>query len=403
MSDLNSKNFIVALSGGIAAYKTASLVRLLIKEGANVKVVMTDMAKEFISPLTLATLSKNPVLVDFYNPENGDWNSHVDLGLWADAYIIAPATANTMAKMANAVADNLLVTTYLSARCPVFVVPAMDLDMFIHPANQNNIHTLKSFGNIIIEPPSGELASGLSGKGRMEEPENIISIVKDYFQKKKFFANKKILITAGPTHEKIDAVRFIGNYSSGKMGYAIAEELADCGAEVILISGPIKLPINNKNIKIVNVKSAEEMFEAAMRIFPDTNAAIMTAAVADFTPEKVIDIKIKREKSDLNLVLKPTKDIAEAIGKIKKETQILAGFALESENEIENAKKKIKNKNLDFIVLNSLNNENTCFDSDFNKISIINNKSEITEFEFKNKTLVAKDIIKYLYMVISNK
>ncbi len=343
MSEIKSKNFIIGVSGGIAAYKTASLVRLLIKEGANVKIVMTEMAKEFISPLTLATLSKNPVLVDFYNPENGDWNSHVDLGLWADAYIIAPATANTIAKMANAVADNLLVTTYLSARCQVFVAPAMDLDMFLHPANQKNIITLKSFGNIIIEPPSGELASGLIGKGRMEEPENIIAAVKEHFQKKKILSNKKILVTAGPTHEKIDAVRYISNYSSGKMGYAIAEQLADFGADIILISGPVKIQINNKNIKLIKVNTAEEMYQAAIDEFPDVSAAILSAAVADYTPEIVANNKIKRESNNLNISLKATKDIAAELGKRKNKEQVIAGFALESENEVPNAVNKIKN------------------------------------------------------------
>lgn len=394
---LKDKNILVGITGGIAAYKTASLVRLLLKAGANVKVIMTPMAKEFITPLTMATLSKNPILVDFYNVENGDWNSHVDLGLWADAFIIAPATANTIGKMANAIADNLLITSYLSARCPVFVAPAMDLDMFIHPANQENIVKLKSFGNIVIEPPSGELASGLSGKGRMQEPEQIIQIVEEFFEKKNSLNDYSILVTAGPSYERIDAVRFIGNYSSGKMGYAIADELAERGANVILVSGPVSISPQNKNIKLIRVNSAREMFEKCTEIFETCDAAIMAAAVADFSPENIEKTKIKRKDNKLILELEPTKDIAAELGKRKRENQVLVGFALEIENELDNAFAKLKRKNLNFVVMNSLNDENTCFNSDHNKITIIDNKNDKKEFEFKDKKLVAKDIVYFLY------
>lgn len=393
---IKGKNILIGISGGIAAYKIATLARLFVKEGADVKIIMTPMAKQFITPLTMATVSKNPILVDFYNPENGDWNSHVDIGEWADAFIIAPATANTMGKMANAIADNLLITTYLSARCPVFVAPAMDLDMFIHPANQNNITILKSFGNIIIEPAEGELASGLVGKGRMEEPENIFDIVKDFFEKKNSLNNKNILITAGPSYENIDAVRFIGNYSSGKMGYAIAEEAAQRGANVTLISGPVNQTITNNKIKLIKVHSAQEMYDCAVMNFKNTDVGILAAAVADFTPIVKSESKIKRENENLILELNPTKDIAEKLGKMKTEKQFLVGFALESESEEQNALKKMKKKNLDFIVMNSLNNENTCFNSDLNKITIFNNKKHKIEFEIKQKRLVAKDIIDFL-------
>ena len=390
---LKDKNFILGVTGSIAAYKAATLVRLLKKEGANVKVVMTPLAKEFISPLTMATLSKNPILVDFYNPENGDWNSHVDLGLWADAYIIAPATANTMGKMANGIADNLLVTTYLSAKCQVFIAPAMDLDMYNHPSTQKNIETLKSYGNIFIEPAQGELASGLIGKGRLEEPEKIVEEIKLFFQKKKSLKNKTILITAGPTYEKIDAVRFIGNYSSGKMGYALAEECAARGADVVLISGPVNINTKNPGIDLHKVNSAQEMFLACKKFFNKCNVAILCAAVADFTPENSIETKLKRENNNLNLTLVPTKDIAAELGKNKTKGQILIGFALEKENEEKNAIKKLKKKNLDFIVLNSMNDPGAGFNSETNKITIINNKEEVFKFNLKHKNEVAIDII----------
>lgn len=390
---LSGKKFILGITGSIAAYKSAQLVRLLVKNNAEVKVIMTPLAKEFITPLTLATLSKNPILVDFFNPENGDWNSHVDLGLWADAYIIAPATANTIGKMANGIADNLLLTTYLSAKCPVFVAPAMDLDMFKHPANQKNIEVLRSYGNIFIEPTEGELASGLIGKGRMEEPEVIVEKIRDYFQKKNSLKNKKVLITSGPTYEKIDAVRFIGNYSSGKMGYALAEECAARGAEVFLISGPVNLKTINPSICKSDVTTAAEMHKKTLEIFPDCDIAILAAAVADFTPENPSESKLKRGESNLQISLTPTRDIAAEIGNVKKIEQITIGFALEKENETENAILKLKKKNLNFIVLNSMNDKGAGFNSDTNKITIINNKEEVFKFNLKHKNLVAIDII----------
>lgn len=393
MANLKGKNFLLGITGSIAAYKAASLTRLLVKEGAKVKVIMTPLAKEFITPLTLATLSKNPILVDFFNPENGDWNSHVDLGLWADGYIIAPATANTMGKMANGVADNLLITTYLSAKCPVFIAPAMDLDMYKHPATQKSIETLKSFGNTFIEPTDGELASGLIGKGRMEEPENIIKNISEFYEKKKSLSNKNILITAGPTYEKIDAVRFIGNYSSGKMGYAIAEECANRGANVTVVSGPVKISTEHKNIKVVKVESANEMFNKAIEMFKKSDVAILSAAVSDYAPENKIKTKLKRKEGNLTLSLSPTCDIAAEIGKLKSNNQISIGFALEKENEFENATGKLKRKNFDFIVLNSMNDEGAGFNSDTNKITIIDNKLHKKEFNLKTKDLVAIDII----------
>jgi phosphopantothenoylcysteine decarboxylase/phosphopantothenate--cysteine ligase len=393
---LKGKNILLGITGGIAAYKAAILVRLLVKEGAQVKVVMTKLAKEFITPLTLATLSKNPILVDFFDPENGQWNSHVDLGSWSDLYVIAPATANTMGKMANAIADNLLVTTYLSAKCPVMIAPAMDLDMFQHPANLKNIETLKSYGNIIVDAESGELASGLIGKGRMAEPEVITERVIEFFTQKKKKKSKKILVTAGPTYEPIDPVRFIGNYSSGKMGYAIAEELALQGAEVILVSGPTNLQINNSQITKIDVHTAQEMYDVSVKEFPNCNAAIMSAAVADYRPSELFEKKVKRTNDDLKINLEPNKDIAAELGKIKKEKQLLIGFALETDNEIENAKKKIDNKNLNFIVLNSLKDQGAGFGYDTNKISIIDNKGDKIDFDLKSKQEVAEDIVNEL-------
>lgn len=393
---LKGKKIILGITGSIAAYKAAILVRSLVKEGAEVKVVMTELAKEFITPLTMATLSKNPILVDFFNPENGDWNSHVDLGLWADAYLIAPATANTMAKMANGVADNLLLTTYLSARCPVIVAPAMDLDMYQHPSTLKNIETLRSYGNAIIEPASGELASGLEGKGRMEEPDKIVEQLSAILQKKKSsnspLVGKKVLITAGPTYENIDPVRFIGNYSSGKMGYAIAHRAAEMGAEVILVSGPVSLEVSHSNILLKKVRSAEQMYVAAKEVFAKSDIAIMSAAVADFTPVKVADKKIK-EKKAYQIELKETKDIAYELGKIKAEHQILVGFALETDNEKVNAQKKLEKKNLDFIVLNSLNESGAGFQHDTNKITIIGKGNIEKDFELKHKDAVALDIL----------
>jgi len=389
---LQGKKIILGVTGSIAAYKSAQLIRLLVKEGAEVKVIMTSIAKEFITPLTLATLAKNPVLVDFFDPTNGDWNSHVDLGLWADAYLIAPASANTIGKMANGIADNLLLTTYLSAKCPVFVAPAMDLDMFAHPAMQRNLEALKSIGNVIIEPSFGELASGLEGKGRMEEPENIVLYLDDFFTKKPLIG-KKILITAGPTYEKIDPVRFVGNYSTGKMGFALAEVCASQGADVCLVSGPVQLRTKHPNIERIDVESANEMYAEVMNRFYGMDGAILCAAVADFTPVEEAQLKLKREKDDLILELKPTQDIAAAVGEMKTDSQFLVGFALETNNEEANAIGKMGKKNFDFIVLNSLQDKQAGFGYDTNKISIIHRDGSKKEFELKNKIDVAEDII----------
>ena len=390
---MQGKHILIGVTGGIAAYKTAYLIRDLVKRGAEVKVIMTEKAKAFITPLTLATLSKNPILVDFFDPTNGAWNSHVSLGLWADAYVIAPATSNTIAKMAHGIADNLLTTTYLSARCPVFVAPAMDLDMYAHPTTQENISYLKSKGVNIIDAASGFLASGLEGKGRMAEPEDIAEQVSNYFTSKQEFKGKKVLITAGPTYEKIDPVRFIGNHSTGKMGYALAEECAARGAEVSLVSGPVQLKAKHPNIKTISVTSAEEMYNAANEEFNSADICILCAAVADFKPETQADEKIKREKDDLVIRLKPTQDIAASLGAKKRENQIMVGFALETNNEAENAQGKLVRKNLDFIVLNSLKDANACFGYDTNKITIIERNGDTKAFELKSKTEVAKDII----------
>ncbi len=390
---MTGKNILVGITGGIAAYKVAILVRLLVRNNNNVKVVMTPMAKHFITPLTLATLSKNPILVDFYNPENGDWNSHVDMGLWADAYVIAPATANTIAKMANGIADNLLLTTYLSAKCPVFFAPSMDLDMFKHQATQKNIQTLVERGNFVIDATSGELASGLEGKGRMAEPEIIYNSLCEYFKSDKKLSGKKVLITAGPTYEHIDPVRFIGNHSSGKMGFAIAEEFAKQGADVFLVSGPVKMQTENKKISKFDVVSAQEMYEKCIELFKTVDIAVFAAAVADYRPKSKAQNKIKKQNDDLKIELEKTPDIALNIGKIKKSSQITVGFALETDNEMENAKLKLKNKNLDLIILNSLNDKGAGFNTDTNKISIIRKDLSVLNFEIKTKTEVAKDIV----------
>lgn len=401
---LKGKNIIVGITGGIAAYKCATLVREFVKQGAAVKIVMSPMAKQFITPLTMATLSQNPILVDFFDPENGAWNSHVSLGLWADAYVIAPATANTIGKMANGIADNLLLTTYLSAKCPVFVAPAMDLDMYAHPATQKNIDTLRSYGNLIIEPASGFLASGLEGKGRMEEPENIARFVKDYFSKEKDLSGKKVMITAGPTYEKIDPVRFIGNYSSGKMGYALADECAERGAEVTVVSGPVSVKPANKNVRVVNVESAKQMHDEALKLADSSDIMILCAAVADYTPETQADSKMKREKTGaMTLNLVPTQDIAAALGKNKKEEQLMIGFALETDNEEVNAIDKCKRKNLDFIVLNSLNDKNAGFRYDTNKVTIFDKNGGKFPFDLKSKSLVARDIIDHAVKILKDK
>jgi len=398
---LQGKQIILGVTGSIAAYKSAQLIRLLVKEGAEVKVIMTPLAKEFITPLTLATLAKSPILVDFFDPTNGNWNSHVDLGLWADAYLIAPATANTIAKMANGIADNLLLTTYLSARCPVFVAPAMDLDMFAHPANQRNLETLKAIGNQIIEPASGVLASGLEGKGRMEEPENIVRFLDNYFSPK-LLLGKKILITAGPTYEKIDPVRFVGNYSTGKMGFALAEVCAKQGADVCIIAGPVKMETVHPNIERIDVESAEEMYQAVMNRFYGTDGAILCAAVADFTPIETSQSKLKRENDNLLLELKPTQDIAASLGSMKMENQFLVGFALETNNEEANAQQKLERKNLDFIVLNSLQDDQAGFGYDTNKITILHRTGIKKQFDLKSKNAVAEDIIAEIINLIDN-
>ena len=389
---LKGKKFVLGITGSIAAYKAAYLIRALIKKGAEVQVVITPAGKEFITPITLSALTSKPVISEFFSQRDGTWHSHVDLGLWADAMIIAPATASTIGKMANGIADNMLITTYLSMKAPVFVAPAMDLDMFAHPATQKNLETLRSYGNHIIEPGEGELASHLVGKGRMEEPDNIVRVLEEYFSKKEDLAKKKIIITAGPTYEKIDPVRFIGNYSSGKMGYALAEECASRGANVILISGPVQMKCMHPNIHRINVESAEEMYSTAIKEFPDADAGILCAAVADFTPQTVASEKIKREKDDLILQLKPTHDIAAALGLIKTQAQKLVGFALETNDEESHAQDKLKRKNLDFIVLNSLRDTGAGFQHDNNKITIIDGKGS-TSYLLKSKKEVAVDII----------
>lgn len=396
-SSLKEKNILVGVTGGIAAYKTATIVRELKKRGADVKVVMTPLAKQFITPLTMATLSQHPILVDFFNPENGEWNSHVSLGIWADAYLIAPATANTIGKMANGIADNLLLTSYLSAKCPVFFAPAMDLDMYAHPAVKKNIQTLQERGNIVIDAESGFLASGLEGKGRMAEPLTIVKKLEDFFAEKMDLQGKSVMITAGPTYEKIDPVRFIGNYSSGKMGYALAEECANRGAKVCLISGPVSIAPIHPNITRISVESAHEMYEAAIKSSDNSDIEILCAAVADYTPAERADKKIKREKTgEMTLHLMPTQDIAAQLGKIKKEGQLMVGFALETDNEESNAVDKCNRKNLDFIVMNSLKNKNTCFQHDTNQITIFDRSGEKFPFEIKSKKEVAKDIVDHI-------
>ena len=399
---LKGKKIVLGITGSIAAYKACYIIRGLIKQGAEVQVVITPAGKEFITPLTLSTLTHKPVISDFFSQRDGTWNSHVDLGLWADAMLIAPCTAATLGKMANGIADNMLITTYLSMKAPVFVAPAMDLDMYRHPSTQHNMETIKSYGNIIIEPQSGFLASGLEGKGRMEEPEVIVEALDHFFaQSPKLLEGKRIMITAGPTYEKIDPVRFIGNYSSGKMGFALAEECAAKGAEVILIAGPVSLNTANSSIKRIDVESCEDMYNAAIDNFTSCDAAILCAAVADFRPEHVADKKIKREEDDLILRLAPTHDIAAELGKKKNNKQILVGFALETNDEDNNAKSKLERKNLDFIVLNSLRNEGTCFRSDENQIKIIS-RDGAKVFPKKKKNEVAADIVEELCLLMRN-
>lgn len=412
---IEGKKIVLGITGSIAAYKACLIARLLIKKGADVQVVMTPAAKEFITPLTLSTLTRKPVVSEFFDRRDGTWHSHVALGVWADAMIVAPCTASTIGKMANGIADNMLTATYLSMKAPVFIAPAMDVDMYSHPSTRHNMDTLRSFGNHIIEPGDGFLASGLEGKGRMEEPERIVDVIDSHFDDVNHaggglqssssgqptaasattgtpLRGKRIVVTAGPTYEKIDPVRFIGNYSSGKMGFAIANECAARGADVTLICGPVHLPAPCPSIKRIDVESCQQMYDAAVKAFGGADIAILSAAVADFRPANVSDTKIKRGKGDLSLCLKPTHDIAAELGKMKTPRQLLIGFALETDNEEPNARAKLESKNLDFIVLNSTRNAGTTFCSDYNKISIITRDGSF-DYTKKPKTDVAKDIV----------
>ena len=399
---MRRKKIILGITGGIAAYKAAYLIRALVKEGAEVQVVMTPAAKEFITPLTLATLSRKPVISEFFSNRDGSWNSHVDLGLWADAMLIAPATASTIGKMANGVADNMLVTTYLSCKAPVFIAPAMDLDMFAHPSMQQNLARLRSYGNHIIEPGEGELASQLVGKGRMREPDEIVRVLAAFFVASNDLQGKTILITAGPTYEKIDPVRFIGNYSSGKMGFALAEACARRGAKVRLIAGPVSLKVDHPNILRTDVESADEMYEATVSAFSDAEIAILSAAVADYRPAEAESQKIKREgREALSLSLVRNRDIAAALGERKRAGQYVVGFALETNDGVAHAKEKLARKNLDMIVLNSLQEEGAGFACDTNKITVIDREGQMTDFPLKDKKAVADDILDCLKTLIT--
>ncbi|NEU07050.1 bifunctional phosphopantothenoylcysteine decarboxylase/phosphopantothenate--cysteine ligase CoaBC [Flavihumibacter sp. R14] len=389
---LKNKNILLGVCGSIAAYKSASLTRLLVKAGANVKVVMTKDAASFITPLTLATLSKNPVQIEYFKPDTGEWNNHVESGLWADLMIIAPASANTLAKLAAGICDNLLTAIYLSARCPVFYAPAMDLDMWKHPATQSNVSKLNEYGNIILSPAFGELASGLIGEGRMAEPETIVDFLKTWLGEGQPLRGKKALVTAGPTYESIDPVRFIGNHSSGKMGFAIAEELARLGAAVTLITGPVSVKLSDNSIQRIDVTSADDMLTAVQQNFSGSDITVMSAAIADYKVENPAGIKIKKASPELNLQLTKTTDILATIGKEKKNGQLLIGFALETNNEEEYAVQKLRSKNLDFIVLNSMNDKGAGFKGDTNKITIIDRQLNKEHFELKSKTEVAADI-----------
>ncbi len=399
---MRGKKILLGITGSIAAYKSAVLVRLLVKAGADVKVVMTPAARDFVTPLTLSTLSKNPVFSEYANLETGEWSNHVELGLWADAFVIAPASANTISKMANGICDNLLLAVYLSAKCKVFFAPAMDLDMHKHPSTQDNISRLVSYGNQLINATSGELASGLHGEGRMEEPELIYNILEKYFSTDLPLSGKKALVTAGPTYEAIDPVRFIGNRSSGKMGYAIAEELANQGAEVLLVSGPSNITVVNSKITRKDVESAQEMLDACMADFPEKDIIVMSAAVADYKPENEATEKLKKKNNDLPLSLKPTQDILALMGEQKSAKQFIVGFALETENELENAKSKLKKKNLDMVVLNSLKDQGAGFGHDTNKITIIDKKEVQHSFGLKSKVDVAKDIVNLIVSNVTN-
>lgn len=396
---IEGKKIVLGITGSIAAYKAAVLARGLVKKGAEVQIVITPAGKEFITPVTLSALTSKPVISEFFAQRDGSWHSHVDLGLWADAMVIAPATASTIGKMANGIADNMLITTYLSMKAPVFVAPAMDLDMFAHPSTRRNLDLLRSYGNHIIEPAEGELASHLVGKGRMEEPERIIEVLERFFSRQQDLDGRHILITAGPTYEKIDPVRFIGNYSSGKMGYALAEACARRGAEVTLVSGPVTLQTVHPRIRRINVESAEQMYQTAKAAFGQADAGILCAAVADFTPETVADRKIKREKDDLVLRLKPTHDIAAALGRLKQPHQRLVGFALETNDEVLHAQDKLQRKNLDFIVLNSLNDPGAGFRCDTNKITLID-RQQAMSCPLKSKAEVAEDIVDKLAAIL---
>lgn len=394
MSPLAGKHIILGICGGIAAYKSVSLLRLFVKAGAEVQVVITPAGKQFITPVTLSSLSQKPVVSEFFTANTGEWHSHVDLGLWADCMVIAPATASTIGKMAHGIADNMLVTTYLSAKSQVFVAPAMDLDMMAHPSTTANLELLRSYGNIIIEPENGELASGLVGKGRMEEPENIFRTIEAYFAAKEDLSGRKVLVTAGPTYERIDPVRFIGNFSSGKMGYAIAEEFASRGAEVTLVSGPVSLKPVSPSIRLVKVESARQMLQACQDAFPQSDVAVMCAAVADYAPAEVADRKIKREHDDVPVIsLVKNPDIAATLGSRKRDDQILVGFALETDHELDNAVGKMQRKNLDMIVLNSLRDQGAGFGTDTNKVTVLTSSGDRTEFGLKSKQAVAKDVV----------
>lgn len=402
---LKGKKIVLGITGSIAAYKACLIIRELVRRGAEVQVVITPAGKEFITPITLSALTHKPVISEFFSQRDGTWHSHVDIGLWADAMLIAPCTASTLGKMAHGIADNMLITTYLSMKAPVFIAPAMDLDMYAHPATQSNMQALVSFGNHIIEPASGFLASGLEGKGRMEEPETIVNTLDRFFDEQQYADNplhgKRILITAGPTYEKIDPVRFIGNYSSGKMGFAIAEECRKRGAVVTLVAGPVSLSCSN-GIKRIDVESCKEMYDATTKAFADSDIAILAAAVADFKPQKEASQKIKRGESDMTIKLCPTQDIAEALGKQKRNDQTIVAFALETNDEELNAKKKLEKKNADFIVLNSLRNEGTCFQTDNNQIEIISAKGKLS-FLKKSKKEVAGDIVDALAETVAGK
>jgi phosphopantothenoylcysteine decarboxylase / phosphopantothenate---cysteine ligase len=400
---LENKKILIGITGSIAAYKIPFLIRLLIKEGAEVKVVMTQAAFDFVTPLTLSTLTHSPVLSVPFNSADGSWNSHVDWGNWADIYLIAPASANTIAKMANGITDNLLTAIYLAAKCPVFFAPAMDVDMYQHPSTQANIARLQTFGNKLIAPQTGELASGLSGAGRLEEPIAILDLLTKHFKQIASLKGKNVLITAGPTHEAIDPVRYLGNHSSGKMGFALAEEAALRGASVTLISGPTAIMTNNPNITLVNVVNAQQMYEACHTAFTKSDIIIMAAAVADYKPKKVAENKIKKSDQSLLLELESTKDILKSLGKIKTEDQILVGFALETENREQNALKKLNEKNLDFVVLNSSNEPGSGFGHDTNKVTIIQKNGLIKEFSLRSKRDVASDIFNSLDFILENK